>query len=231
MSESRDQIDAAIIGYGYIAQLHHELLNKFQDITIKAIFSRSHKSKKIPKPINFYTDYEELFRKEQLDVAFICTPTHTHEPIALACAEQGIDIFLEKPMARTLEQCDNIIDSIKNNAVHLFVAHALRYWPTYGSIKHYLDNNPAIIGTLESFRGGRLGTFPWSPWFADQEKSGGVILDLSIHDIDYANWVLGEPISVSCKAKTIKRFHMEVIGESKSSITFRNGRTACCEAS
>jgi predicted dehydrogenase len=172
-----------------------------------------------------------MVKNEELDAVLIATPTHTHKEIACFCAEQGLHIFLEKPMARTLEECDAIIDSISDNRIKLLVGHVLRFWPTYGSIKYYLDGANQEIGEIQTITAKRLGTFPWSKWFADQSKSGGVTLDLAIHDIDYASWLMGKVTSVSSKAITINRHEMDVFGESLTTLTFENSKKANCEGS
>lgn len=226
-----NNLRVGIIGYGYIAKIHIENILKFPNVKISSIFSRTPKIIEDLKNVSFYTDYEEMIAKESLDTVIIATPTHTHKEIACFCAEQGLDIFLEKPMARTLEECNSIIDSIKENKIKLFVAHSLRFLPTYGSVKNYLFSKKSKLGDIESIISKRLAPFPWSKWFADQSKSGGVILDLSIHDIDYVSWILGKVNSVSCYAKKISEYDMKVFGESKISLKFESNKIAQCEAS
>lgn len=224
------------IGYGHIAKVHIKHLSKFPQARIAAICSQTDKkqeiSQEISQDISFYTNYEEMIKKESLDAAFITTPTYTHARIACFCAEQGImHIFLEKPMARTLSECDIIIDAIKEHKVNLLVGHVLRFWPTYGSVRNYLLSCKSKIGDILAFSGKRLATFPWRKWFADQDKSGGVILDLSIHDIDYALWILGQAVSASCRATKINKYDMNLYGESSTVLTFENNKKAECEAS
>lgn len=221
-----------IIGYGNIVKTEHmPNLLKFPNVKITSVFSIIKERVRRPKGVPFYTDYKNMVKNEELDAVIIATPTHTHREIACFCAEQGLNIFLEKPMGRTLEDCDSIIDSINENQIKLFVGHVLRFWPTYGSVKNYLDENDQKIGEIQAITAKRLGTFPWSKWFADQSKSGGVTLDLSIHDIDYASWLMGKVISVSSKAIIINRHDMDVFGESLTTLQFENNKKAECEAS
>ncbi|MHA1274080.1 MAG: Gfo/Idh/MocA family protein [Promethearchaeota archaeon] len=225
-------INVGFIGYGAIAKVHIERILKFPNISINAIYSRSDKSGQIPKDIRFYRDYHKLIQKENLDAIFICTPTYTHKEIACECSEAGIDIFLEKPMAITLDDCYSIIDSIKSNKNRLFMGHVLRFWPTYGSVQKFISENKNIFGELFSLELKRLSTFPCSPWFADQKKSGGVILDLAIHDIDYAIWLCKMPKTVKCKARKIKRYNKKVYGDASIYLEFeKDDIIANCEAS
>ncbi len=224
------ELKVGIIGYGFIAKVHIANIVRFPDIKITSVFSRSKKRVRGLKDVSFYTDYKDMIKKEQLDTIFIATPTQTHKEIACYCAEQGLNIFLEKPMARTIEECNSIIDSIKENKINLFVGHTLRFWSTYGSVRNYLTSE-STIGDIQSINSKRLGSFPWSKWFADQSISGGVILDLSIHDIDYALWILGKATSVSCRAIKILKYEMEVFGESLTTLNFENDKMAECEGS
>ncbi|MHA1146918.1 MAG: Gfo/Idh/MocA family protein [Promethearchaeota archaeon] len=224
-------INIGIIGLGVIAKTHMENLLKFSDVKIKAIYSRSNKSDQIPKYANFYTNYNKMLNSEELDAVLICTPTYTHREITCKCAERGLDIFLEKPMASTITDCITILDSIKDNNIKILVGHVLRFWPTYGSIYYSIQNSELNLGKLQFFQGQRLGTFPWSAWFADEEKSGGVVLDLSIHDIDYALWMMGHPESVTCQGVKINQYGKNIIGEAITEIQFLNNQSAECEAS
>jgi len=225
-----EELKVGVIGYGYIAKIHMAILKIFPNVKVTSVFSRTEKKVRGHRNISFYKDYDKMLEKEKLDIAMITTPTHTHQEISCACAEKGIDIFLEKPMARNVIECDKIIDSMKENNIKLFVGHSLRFWSTYANVKYYLENNNSEIGTIQSISSKRLSTFPWSKWFADQKKSGGVILDLSIHDIDYILWILGIPISVSCKASKINKYGMDLFGESITNLNYQNAN-AECEAS
>lgn len=220
-----------VIGYGFIAKVHIANIIKFSYVKITSVFSRTKKSVNGLNDFSFYLDYKEMIKREQLDTVIIATPTYTHREITCYCADQGINIFLEKPMAITLEECDAIIDSINENKIKFFVGHVLRFWSTYGSVKSYLISHYSKIGDIHSIIAKRLGSFPRRIWFADQSKSGGVILDLSIHDIDYASWILGNVESVSCKASKLSKYGMEVFGESTTNLNFKKNKIAKCEAS
>jgi len=225
-------IRLGILGYGFIAKIHLENLNKLSNNKVISIFSTIDERNNIPEGINFYMDYKKMISHEELDAVLICTPTFTHQKIACDIIQQGIkNILLEKPMALNLDECNQILNMAQEYKTKILVGHVLRFWPTYGSVQEYLRSEDSKIGELQSIIAKRLQTFPWSKWFADQKKSGGVVLDLSIHDIDYALWLLGNPISVNCEAKIIKKHGLSVIGETTTIINFENNKTAECEAS
>jgi UDP-N-acetylglucosamine 3-dehydrogenase len=220
----------AVLGFGNIGYTHAQNIIEHPNALLTSIYSRSPKDN-VPQGVNFYNDYEELIKLEDLDAVVIATPTFTHEKIACLCAENGLDIFLEKPMALTLEECDHIISAAYNANVKLFVGHVLRFWPSYFHVRNFVKSSKSTIGDIMEIEAKRLSTFPWSDWFADESKSGGVILDLSIHDLDYANWILGYFISISCKAKRIKQYGMKVYGKSITTLKFEKEKKAKIEAS
>ena len=220
----------AVFGYGAMGLIHAQNIIEHPYGQLQAIFSQE-PTENIPPGVKLYTSYEKLIESEKIDAVIIATPTFTHKDVACYCAEKGLDLFIEKPMALSIEQCDEIINAAEKNGVKLFVGHVLRFWPSYFHVKNYITSSKSTIGNVHTFTAERLGTFPWSDWFADQEKSGGVILDLSIHDIDYASWIFGSVVSVSCKAKKIKKYNKKVYGKSTTTLKFEKEKKAECKAS
>jgi predicted dehydrogenase len=96
---------------------------------------------------------------------------------------------LDAPSARRMLDAARVHDRI------LMVAHILRFWPQYGRIQEMMAAGD--VGTVQSITAWRLGKYPpWSNWFRDPAKSGGGLLDLQIHDVDFIHCVLGHPQSV-----------------------------------
>ncbi len=145
-----------------------------------------------------YPDLETMLAA--VDVVDICTPTHLHCEMVLAAAAAGKDILCEKPLARTLEQGQRMIAACQAAGVKLMVAHVVRFFPEYAQARAQVKGN--MIGQPAVLRFTR-GTFQPKKavdnWFVDSQKSGGMMLDLMIHDLDYARWVAGEVESVFAK--------------------------------
>lgn len=144
------------------------------------------------------SDLETLL--PQVDVIDICTPTHLHYDIALKAAEAGKHIFCEKPLTRTLEESQVLIAACKKAGVKLSVGHVVRFFPEFKQAKAIVDSNQ--IGKLAVVRLSRETFCPKKAednWFVDFEKSGGVILDLMVHDFDYARWLAGDVETVYAK--------------------------------
>ena len=146
-----------------------------------------------------------------VDVVDICGPTHRHAEVALAAAAAGRHVICEKPLARTVADAESMLAACDAAGVRLFAAHVVRFFPEYalararvvaGAIGH-----PAVL---------RLRRASYRPrhsqghWLFDHEKSGGVVLDLMVHDLDYARWVAGDVVSVLCNSVGIARPELAV---------------------
>ena len=140
-----------------------------------------------------YNDLDTLI--DAVDVVDICTPTHTHHALVLRVARAGKPIVCEKPLARTAQQANEMVAACQATGVKLLVGHVVRFFPEYALAKQVVDSGE--LGRLGMVRLKRVSSGPsWSKWFLDFEKSGGMILDLMIHDFDYAQWVAGAVESV-----------------------------------
>lgn len=137
---------------------------------------------------------------QDVDVIDICTPTHLHKDLVLRAAAAGKDIICEKPLARTVADGQEMIAACKKAGVRLLVAHVARFFPEYVVAKTNLDGGQiGRISTIRLSRGSFRPKKPAGNWFLDEEKSGGILLDLMIHDFDLARWYGGEVESVYAK--------------------------------
>jgi UDP-N-acetylglucosamine 3-dehydrogenase len=139
-----------------------------------------------------YASYEELVSAEDVEVVDVCLPTAFHRDLALRAAGEGRHVILEKPIARTIEDAEEILEAFSGDGPHLFVGHVVRFFPEYLGIKEKIDAGD--LGTVGVVRTSRRSPFllGWNDWYADWRVSGGVLLDLVIHDFDFLRWALGE---------------------------------------
>ena len=101
-------------------------------------------------------------------------------------------MLLEKPFALTAPDCDGMIAAAKASGRILMLAHVCRFWGDYVSLVEFVQSGR--IGKPLSANASRLSQLPaWATWFLDPALSGGAVLDLSVHDFDIVNWVLGTP--------------------------------------
>jgi predicted dehydrogenase len=132
---------------------------------------------------------------DAVDVVDVCTPTDVHAQVAHAAINAGKHVIVEKPITRTLEEADRLLAAADAAGVQLHVAHVVRYFPEYTAAKHAIANGQ--IGEPAVIRLTREGGLPAGrPWFLDSKRSGGIICDVMIHDIDFARWVAGDVVRV-----------------------------------
>ena len=133
----------------------------------------------------------------------ICTPTDSHREYAVQAASAGCQVVCEKPIALTLEDGAVMIRACQAAGVHLFVAQVARFYPEYQAAQRILASGE--IGDLRVLRLKSVSAPPdksGDNWYLDPLRSGGLLLDLMIHDFDYALW-LGGPVSRVC-ARTVQ---------------------------
>ncbi|NLF01930.1 MAG: Gfo/Idh/MocA family oxidoreductase [Anaerolineales bacterium] len=140
---------------------------------------------------------------DQVDVVDVCTPTPFHKEAVLAAAAAGKHVVCEKPLARHLADAEQMVAACEAAGVRLFVAHVVRFFRQFSQAKALLDagtlGRPGVIRTV---RGGSAPSAPDRCWFLDFAHSGGVIMDLSIHDIDFARWCCGDVERVFARGLT-----------------------------
>lgn len=142
----------------------------------------------------------------RVDVVDICVPTHLHHEIALAAAAAGRHVVCEKPLARNSSEARDMIATCRTAGVQLHVAHVVRFFGEYVAAKRIVERG--AIGTPAVLRYARSTYQPRGradDWFADPVRSGGLLLDLMIHDIDQARWIAGDVDTVFARSLATQR--------------------------
>ena len=136
------------------------------------------------------------------DVVDICTPTPLHHEQALQAAAAGKAVVCEKPLGRTTAQAAEIIATCERAGVPLLVGHVVRYFPEYASAHAIVERGD--IGRVAVSRFTRASFKPHaenpSSWFHDAAQSGGMLMDLMIHDYDIARWISGDVDTVYARS-------------------------------
>ena len=175
---------------------------------------------------------------DAVDIVDVCTPTYTHAENVVAAAQAGKHVVCEKPMALSLEECASMIRAAEQAGVRLFIAQVVRFFAEFATAKQLIDSGKiGKVGVYRSTRGGSNPGEAGPTWFTQEYRSGGVVLDLMVHDIDYARWVCGDVERVYCRrflaantdyALITLRFRSGAIGHIEGSWAFPAGmfRTA-----
>jgi len=136
---------------------------------------------------------EEMLATPSVDAVVIATPTSTHSELVIAAAQAGKAIFCEKPTALTLAETDQMMAAVKAAGVPLQIGFMRRFDKGYRAAKEKID--AGLIGQPVTIRSISRDPFRTSLEFANPKKSGGILIDVSIHDVDNSQWLMGSPIT------------------------------------
>lgn len=134
---------------------------------------------------------DELLASDRLDAVVVATPTDTHAELACRAMEAGMDVFCEKPVSRTLAEAARMVETSERTGAKVAVGHVVRYFPAYQEARELI--RAGTLGTVSTARLRRLNANPARvrAWYGEPRRSGGPVLDMAIHDIDWCLWALG----------------------------------------
>jgi predicted dehydrogenase len=155
-------------------------------------------------------DLEAAIAGPDIDAVDICLPTPLHREWAERALAAGKHVFLEKPIALTLEDADAIARAAAASDRLFMVGLVLRFWPEYVELQRRVAAGE--LGRPLSVATHRLSPpVDWTDWIADPGRSGGVAVDMLVHDFDQMNWLLGTPRRVF--ARSPKPGHVHALVE------------------
>ncbi len=140
-----------------------------------------------------YTDYCQLLTEQKMDALFLITPDYLHEEMALAAMEHVKNIYLEKPLAITIEGCDRILQKAMRNKIGLYLGHNLRFFPVVEMMKKIID--AGTIGQVQTCWCRHFinygGDAYFKDWHSERKNTGGLLIQKGAHDIDAIHYLMG----------------------------------------
>lgn len=131
---------------------------------------------------------------DEFDAVVIATPPFTHKDLTVTAAEAGKHVFCEKPMAPTVSDCVEMIRSCQRNGVNLMIGQVCRYHLLHRAVKETVASGE--LGSLISifvYRVGMAFSGVWDvPWRKSKEQSGGALMEINTHELDFMRWVGGD---------------------------------------
>lgn len=182
------KINVAVIGTGIMGKNHARVYSKIDDVNLVAICDVNEDANGIAAEFNanYYKDYKEMLKKEKVDAVSICVPTKLHKQVAIDAIENKINVLVEKPIATTTEEAKEIIGAAEKNKVKLMIGHIERFNPVIVELKKRVENNE--LGKVFLVKSERFSPFP------KRVVDVGVTIDLSVHDIDVMQHLLGSKV-------------------------------------
>lgn len=216
------EVGVAILGLGFIGSKHAEVFANSPNARLVAICD---KDKSIMESLSRRfscdqcKDYGELLLREDIDIVSICLPEDSHVIASKEAAKAGKHVLVEKPLAMTLDECDQIIEAFADRKTKLMVGHLLRFDTKYSQAHRYVEEGK--IGDIVFIRAQRNGMVSAA---RRSGKYASVAFHVGIHDMDLALWFAESPPDYLYAAKTEKMLGSMGIEDSiVSTITHENG--------
>lgn len=206
---------AGVIGLGAMGRHHVRVYGDLPNVELVAVADVSDAAVQREASrhrVSGYTDIEQMLDTQKLDFVSIVVPTSMHHAVALQAIERGIHVLVEKPIAGTVAEAHNMIDTAKSAGVQLMVGHIERFNPAIIELKRRIDQ----VGAIFEISAHRVGPFP------DRIRDVGVVVDLASHDIDAMNFILESRVE-SLYAQTARRIHTSHEDMVHGILRFANG--------
>ena len=192
-------ITVAILGGGFMGGAHAAGYRELGDrVRVKTVASRrGARAAKVAESVGaaVTTDLNEAIGDPEIDAVDVCLPTPLHREVAERAFAAGKHVFLEKPIALTADDADAILRAAEGSGRSFMVGLVLRFWPEYVELQRRVAGGE--LGRPVAVTAVRLSPpADWNDWMGDRRQSGGVAVDLLIHDFDQMNWLLGRPRTV-----------------------------------
>jgi predicted dehydrogenase len=182
------------------------------------------KEKTAGTDITVYADYKEMIEKENLDMVDICTPSYMHKDMAIYCLSKNLHVLCEKPMTLNKKDAAAVVKAANATDKFFMAAHVVRFMGPYAYLKGVIESGEmGKLIRLDMKRISSIPTWSWEDWMRDEKRSGGVATDLSIHDIDFVQSVLGMPDKITSYKTGIKNNSDYIV----SSLTYGDTLVTC----
>lgn len=225
-------IRVAIIGTGGIADTHIEAYLQFPErcriVALCDIYPDKalRKAEKYGLDVKIYDDHRALLNDGTFDLASNCTPPYVHAEITINLLNAGKHTLLEKPMATSLHECDQILEAQQASGKLLSIVAQNRFKKMYWNLKKVVEQN--VIGRIvyaqvDSFwwRGHNYYDLWWrGTW---EKEGGGCTLNHAVHQIDLFQWIIGMPVELQAMLANVAHDNSEVEDFSTAFLRYANG--------
>jgi predicted dehydrogenase len=189
-------ITVAIVGAGFMGATHAQAYADLGErVRVKTVCDRTpERAGAVAAKVGarVVTDLETTLVDSEIDAVDICVPTSFHREVAERALSRGKHVLLEKPIALTVQDADAIVAAAEASGAILMVGLTLRFWPEYVELARRVEARQ--LGEPMSISAYRVSPpAAWNGWMSDPSRSGGVAVDLLVHDFDQMNRLLGDP--------------------------------------
>jgi UDP-N-acetyl-2-amino-2-deoxyglucuronate dehydrogenase len=230
MTGTLENFRIAIAGCGKVAHLHAKAIKNIPGAVLAAVWSRSAESAERlagqyhAKP---YREISTMVLNEKIDMVIVCTPHPFHLQPAMEAAEAGADVLVEKPLAVTLGDCDNIIASCSRNKVRLGVISQRRWYEPVRRVKDAIVKGKIgkpVLATVNMLGWRDRAYYDSDAWRGTwKDEGGGVLVNQAPHQLDILLWYMGEIEEVYGIWRNLNHPYIEVEDTALAVIRFKSG--------
>jgi scyllo-inositol 2-dehydrogenase (NAD+) len=231
------KVSVGIIGLGRMGQIYAEHLARHGQVRIASVSDLiGERAAQLAEKFgveSWTADYREILQDRSIDAVFVTSSTSTHRQVVIAAAEAGKAIFCEKPIALTLEDTDDMIAALDRTGVMFQAGFMRRFDRGYVAAKRQIEEG--AIGEPVTFKS--IGRDPFCPdlEYAKPSVSGGLILDMAIHDFDLARWLMADEVRrVQTEGGTLAFPQLKTVGDIDNAVVnmrFQGGALGNVEVS
>jgi inositol 2-dehydrogenase len=221
----------ALIGAGRIGTAHARRLAAIPGCRLSCVADRNeHRARAVAEALGSVpvTDPQAVFEDGDIDAVVIATQAPTHAALAVAAAAAGKPFFLEKPLASDLDAGSRVVAAVERHGTPAQIGFQRRFDPAYRKARQLIE--AGVLGRLEGFRG--VGRDPQPPPLGYLLSSGGLLVDMGIHDLDSARFLIGEVASVHAVGGSLAVPELAGHGlfdTAVATLTFENGAIGTVE--
>lgn len=185
-------MNVALVGCGRISKKHVAAIEAHPDLELYATCDILESRRDLYKVGKSWTDYEGMLQSKNIDIVSICTPSDLHAEMAIAAANVGKHVLIEKPIALNVSDGKRVIKACEINNVKLCVVVQNRFNPELQAMKSAAEDYGKILIASAVCRWHRPDEYYHNEWMESQGRSGGVVIHQAIHHIDALLWLVGD---------------------------------------
>ena len=197
--DNMDKVSVCLIGCGRAGMIHaRSYAGHIRDAELTALCDPMKENLEAAQEelnVRFtYTDYQKALENPEIDAVVVVTPTQFHRDIVIAAARAHKHVFCEKPMASTVEECEEMIEACRVNNVKLQLGFMRRFDKSFRRGKELLDSGAA--GRVTLLKSNTYGPSEPKPWMFDVHRNYGPIGEVNSHDFDTLRWYAGSEVKM-----------------------------------
>ena len=218
------KLRVGLVGIGGMGGCHffnYDSVEGAEIVAVCDVQTKMAKEKVKGRGIKVYKTLAGMLNNAELDMIDICTPSYLHKDMAVKLLKKGYHVLCEKPMTLNARDAKKVLEASKATDKKFMVAHVVRFMTPYVYLKNVIESGElGKLLRLDMKRISSIPTWSWEDWMRDEKRSGGVATDLSIHDIDFVQSVLGMPDKITSYTTGIKDNNDYVISNLQYGDTF-----------